>query len=274
MNRVIALRKNIELSRSSLAPFLVIAFGFALAYVLALPVSAQQSAQTTKGPYDNQIQTDVQQRLSQHDELVNVHTMTEDGIVTLVGSVQQYNDKERAEREARKAEHVAGVRNLIQVAGPMVPDTELAEKVADRLRYDRVDQGIMFNNFSLAVKNGVVTVGGTALNEPNKASALAVIAGTPGVKGVIDNIQVQPASIYDDRLRVAIARAVYGHSALQKYAIDPAAPIRIIVRNGHATLTGVVNNQMDKDVALMQARSVPGVFSVDDKLLVAGQDTY
>jgi hyperosmotically inducible periplasmic protein len=260
--------------------------GFALGLALAIPGVAQQmpstnasqtsttTSQTQKGPYDRQIQQDVQQRLSGRDKFRNVQATTEDAIVTLTGTVQNYNDKEDAERQAKKTEHVAGVRNQIQVAGPMVPDTQLAQKVADRLRYDRVDQGIMFNDFSLNVKNGVVTVSGQALNEANKASALAVVAGTPGVKGVVDNIQVAPASPNDDELRIAVARAVYGAAPLQKYAIDPQAPIRIIVQNGHVTLAGVVDNQMDKTVALTQAKSVPGVFSVDDKLVVAGQGAH
>ena len=243
-----------------------------LGLALGLPVCAQR--RHTQGPYDKQIQSDVQQRLSKHDKFRNVRVSTEAGIVTLTGSVKQYNDKESAEHEARKAEHVAGVRNQIQVAGPMVPDTELAQKVADRLRYDRVDQGIMFNSFSIAVKNGVVTLNGTALDEPNKASALAVVAGTPGVKGVIDHVQVQPASINDDRLRRALVRAIYGAPSLQRYAIDPQAPIRIVVVNGHVTLAGVVDTQGDKNVALIQAKSVPGVFSVEDKLLVARQGTH
>jgi osmotically-inducible protein OsmY len=57
---------------------------------------------------------------------------------------------------------------------------------------------------------------------------------------------------------------------LSKYALDPQKPIRIIVDNGHVTLYGVVDSQMDKQIAETQARSVPNVFSVDDKLVVAG----
>ena len=240
----------------------------------ATPTNSQTTDQAQKGPYDAQIQQDVQQRLSGHDKFRNVQVHTEDGIVTLTGSVQNYNDKEDAERQAKKADHIAGVRNEIQVAGPMVPDTQLAQKVADRLRYDRVDQGIMFNNFSLSVKDGIVTVSGQALNEANKASALAVVASTPGVKGVVDNIQVAPASPNDDALRIEVARAVYSAPPLQKYAMDPEAPIRIVVQNGHVTLAGVVDNQLDKTVALTQAKSVPGVFSVEDKLVVAGQGAH
>src|SRR5205814_10366216 len=93
---------------------------------------------------------------------------------------------------------------------------------------------------------------------------------TPGVKVVIDNSQVQPTSDFDDELRIRLAQAIYGHPALQKYAMNPEAPIRIVVNNGHVTLTGVVDSQMDKQIAETQAKSVPNVFSVDDKLVVAG----
>jgi osmotically-inducible protein OsmY len=73
----------------------------------------------------------------------------------------------------------------------------------------------------------------------------------------------------DDELRLKVARAIYGHPALQKYAIDPQAPIRIVVKNGHVVLAGAVDSPMDKQIAEMQAKSVSGVFSVEDELVVA-----
>jgi hyperosmotically inducible periplasmic protein len=45
-------------------------------------------------------------------------------------------------------------------------------------------------------------------------------------------------------------------------------PIHIIVDEGHVTLEGVVSKQMDKQVAEMQAKSVPNVFSVTNNLQV------
>ena len=56
-------------------------------------------------------------------------------------------------------------------------------------------------------------------------------------------------------------------------AIDPQRPIRIVVDNGHVTLYGIVDNQADKTIAETQAKSVPNVFSVDDKLMVASSGT-
>jgi hyperosmotically inducible protein len=74
----------------------------------------------------------------------------------------------------------------------------------------------------------------------------------------------------DDRIRLAEARAIYGFPSLNKYAIDPAKPIRITVVNGHVTLSGVVDTQADKDTANLRANGVPGVFQVINNLQVAG----
>jgi osmotically-inducible protein OsmY len=70
-----------------------------------------------------------------------------------------------------------------------------------------------------------------------------------------------------------VARAVYGNSVLNKYAIDPAKPIRISVQNGHVELYGVVDSDTDKNIAFIQANSVPGVFSVKNYLQVANQSS-
>jgi osmotically-inducible protein OsmY len=69
---------------------------------------------------------------------------------------------------------------------------------------------------------------------------------------------------------LATARAVYGATQLNKYAIDPAKPIRITVVNGNVTLSGMVDSQADKDVANIRANGVPGVFKVINNLQVAG----
>ena len=60
--------------------------------------------------------------------------------------------------------------------------------------------------------------------------------------------------------------AIYGHSNMVRYRLNPNPPIRIIVENGHVTLKGVVRNQMDRAIANMQASGVPGAFSVTNNL--------
>jgi hyperosmotically inducible protein len=55
---------------------------------------------------------------------------------------------------------------------------------------------------------------------------------------------------------------------LQRYALGALPPLHIIVKNGNVTLEGAVANNMDKTVAVLAAKGVPGVFSVTDHLAV------
>jgi hypothetical protein len=86
---------------------------------------------------------------------------------------------------------------------------------------------------------------------------------------VINNIQVDPLSPMDDRSRMQAYRAIYGSPTLNKYAMDPAQPIRITVANGNLTLNGVVDSQADKNVAGIRANGVPGIFKVTNNLQYA-----
>ncbi len=229
---------------------------------------AQAPAMGT-GRYDQKIQEEATKLLNSKDKWKGITASTDDGIVTLQGSARLLIDKLDAAKKVDKLEHVQGVRNHVEVEGN-IPDQQLQQVLADKLRYDRVGYGIAFNALALNVQNGVVTVSGDVRDYASRDSAIATIETTAGVKDVIDNINVLPASPMDDDLRLRIARAIYGNSVLSKYATDPQKPIRIIVDNGHVTLYGVVDSQMDKQVAEIQAKSVPNVFSVDNKLMVAG----
>jgi len=165
------------------------------------------------------------------------------------------------------------VRNEIAVGGAAVPDRELQQKLAEELEYDRVGYGNVFNAISVEVRDGVAILGGHAHDYPDRDSAVALTAITPGVKDLVDNIEVDPVSQMDWQTRIAVARAVYGYPTLNKYALDPARPIRISVQNGHVSLYGMVDSQVDKETAFMRANGVPGVFSVTNYLQVANQPT-
>jgi osmotically-inducible protein OsmY len=220
------------------------------------------------GRYDQQIQQEVTRLLDSKDKWKGMTASTDDGIVTLQGTANLLLDKLDAAKKIKKLEHVQGARNQVEVASD-VPDQQLQQKLVDKLRYDRVGYGIAFNQLALNVQNGVATVSGDVRDDSARDSAMAIVETTPGVKEAIDNIKVLPTSILDDDIRIRTARAIYGNSILSKYALDPQKPIRIVVDNGHVTLYGVVDRQMDKQIAEMQARSVPNVFSADDRLTVA-----
>jgi hyperosmotically inducible protein len=192
------------------------------------------------------------------------------GVVTLSGTVDLYEYKMDADRRVHKVKGVNAVRNDIEVAGPTVSDQELQQKLGEKLAYDRVGYGNLFNAITLGVHDGVVTLGGHARTDVDKDSAMALVATYPGVKEVNNEIEVDPVSIMDDQTRMAVSRAVYGTPTLEKYSIDPAKPIRISVQNGHVELAGVVDSQADKEMAYIKANQVPGVFSVKNDLQVAG----
>ena len=219
--------------------------------------------------YDPQIQQAVSQKIQKAKQLKNVSSSVEDGIVTLTGPVNLYQDKLDAANKIKKIANVSGVRNDIVVARQSLPDGQLQQKLAKKLAYDRVGYfDNAFNYIAVAVKDGVVTLTGDAYWDVPRADAMAIVAGTPGVKDVINDVKVLPTSNFDDSIRMHTARAIYRDSELGRYAIDPAAPIRIVVDNGHVTLYGTVQSAMDRTIAGIRAGSVPGAFSVDNKLVV------
>jgi len=193
------------------------------------------------------------------------------GVATLSGTVNAYEYKADADKATHKVKGVMAVRNEIAVSGPNVADVDLEKKLLEKLSYDRVGYGNVFDAISVQVQNGVVTLGGHAHDYPNRDSAIATVATTPGVKDLVDDISVDPVSPMDDGIRIRVARAVYGYPSLNRYAIDPAKPIRVSVQNGNVELYGVVDSKADKDAAGIQANTVPGVFSVKNYLQVAGQ---
>jgi hyperosmotically inducible protein len=222
------------------------------------------------GPNDAQIQAEITKALD-NKRFKDVKSSVQNGVVTLSGTVDLYSAKVDADDRAHHRKNVKGVENQIEVEGPTVDDVTLRNKLAEKLAYDRVGYGTTaFNAFTIGVENGAVTLGGTAYGPTDKDSAISLAENYPGVKDVIDNIEVAPASPMDDRIRLAEARAIYGAMQLNKYAIDPAKPIRITVVNGNVTLSGVVDTQGDKDVANIRANTVPGVFKVVNNLEVAG----
>ena len=65
-------------------------------------------------------------------------------------------------------------------------------------------------------------------------------------------------------MRYRVARAIYGNSGFQHYSrLRP--PVHIVVDRGHVTLTGIVNNDVDKALARSLAWQF-GAFSVTNEL--------
>ena len=240
------------------------------AVTLALLVLLSMTAMAATGRYDQQIQQAVSQKIHDAKQLQSVSSSVEDGIVTLTGTVGLYQDKLDAAKKIKKLANVSGVRNDIVVAGETVPDGQLQQKLAKQagLRPRRILRQYVQLSCARRERRSRNHKRRYRYGTCRRTSALAIVARTPGVKDVVNDVKVLPVSSFDDSIRVRTARAIYRDSVLGKYATDPAHPIRIVVDNGHVTLYGTVENTMDKTIAGMRASSVPGAFSVENKLVV------
>jgi hyperosmotically inducible periplasmic protein len=126
----------------------------------------------------------------------------------------------------------------------------------------------IYDNLSFRVDGDTVTLLGSTIRPTIKSSAANVVKKIEGVNRVVNEIEVLPLSPFDDRIRVATARAIYGYGPLQRYALNQNPSIRIIVKNGNVTLQCVVASEMDRNLAFIRANGVFGSFAVKNELRI------
>ena len=145
------------------------------------------------------------------------------------------------------------------------------ERLAKQVRHELVmlPWYSVFDNLAFRIDRDKVTLLGQVTRPVLKSDAEAVVKRIEGVASVKNDIEVLPLSPMDDQLRRAEFRAIYGEAGMQRYANQPIPAIHIIVKNGNVTLEGVVDNEMDRNIANLRANQVPNVFSVKNNLVVA-----
>lgn len=126
----------------------------------------------------------------------------------------------------------------------------------------------VFDNLAFRYEEGVVTLYGQVSRPTLRKDAERVVERVAGVDQVINKIEVLPLSSFDDRIRIAVYRAIYRQPGLDRLALQAVPPIHIIVKNGNVTLEGVVANKSDATRAFLAANGVPNVFSVKNNLHV------
>jgi hyperosmotically inducible protein len=169
---------------------------------------------------------------------------------------------------------------------------EVQKKLAGLTTYS------VFDWLTFGVQGKTIILKGYASRPILKSDAENAVKRIKGVENVINEIEVLPNSPNDDRIRAAVYNRIYTQPTLAKYnanqgslarALGPGGrsvalmaggitndppigfhAIHIIVKNGNVALYGVVNNDMDKTIAGMQANAAPGAFSVDNDLIVQG----
>jgi hyperosmotically inducible periplasmic protein len=148
-----------------------------------------------------------------------------------------------------------GAGMAVAGSAPSLPQSD--EAIAKEVRHEIVmyPRYTIFDNVSFRVNQGSVELLG-AVTQPYKKSDLGkTIEGLRGVTEVKNDLEVLPLSDMDNRLRMQLAHAIYRDPALSTLGFQALPPIHIIVDNGHVTLEGVVNTQLQKQVAGMRASS-------------------
>ncbi len=127
----------------------------------------------------------------------------------------------------------------------------------------------VFDNLEFEIQGiDTVVLHGQVTRPTLKRDAESAVSRLESVGKVVNKIEVLPLSPNDDRIRLAVYRAIFSKAGLDRYAMRAVPPIHIIVKNGHVTLVGVVANEGDKNLAGITARGVPGTFSVTNNLKV------
>lgn len=179
------------------------------------------------------------------------------------------------------------------------PDkTEETRQLEERLirevqrRIVRLSSLTAFDGISFSVTGSKVTLLGHAWRPALKNDAERAVSQIEGAE-VESHIEVLPTSSFDDDIRARAYVAIYGHSSLGRYApgagfsgfdrqrlfsdltrfglesaqqVRGVHPIHIIVKNGNVALVGMVNNNLDRQIAKTQVQTLSGVFSVENHL--------
>ena len=155
------------------------------------------------------------------------------------------------------------------------PQGALSARVIRQVRHELVTLPYygVFDWLEFEVRpDNTVVLRGQVVRPTTKSEAESRVKDVEGVSKVVNEIEVLPLSPMDDRLRRALYRTIYGqNSPLFRYAIQATPSIHIIVKNGHATLKGIVANKGDAQLAYMRARGVPGLFDVKNELQIESE---
>jgi hyperosmotically inducible protein len=164
---------------------------------------------------------------------------------------------------------------LLVVMSPALIHAQVNPRIVREVRHELVTLPYygVFDWLQFEPQGDTVILRGQVVRPSTKSDAESRVKDIEGVAKVVNEIEVLPVPPSDDRLRLALYRAIYGQSSpLFRYATQAVPSIHIIVNRGHATLKGVVANKGDANIAYIRARGVPGLFSVKSELTIEGEE--
>jgi osmotically-inducible protein OsmY len=158
-------------------------------------VSTSASTSQTSAPPANDAA--IRQKLNKK-QFRNVRVSVDQGIATLTGTVDLFAYKADAEKRVSKVKGISAVQNRIAVAGPRIPDDVLRAQILDKLSADRPGYTSTSKSIGVSVRNGLVVLAGHVGAEVDKDLALDLVSNCPGVKNLVNMIEVDsPGDIHN-----------------------------------------------------------------------------
>jgi len=235
-----------------------------VAFVLASALGVGLALGPQAGTGDAQLRQQIDRRLLDAG-IVGVAVAVREGTATLSGTLTTLWARDEAERITKKVKQIRTVVNSI-----VVTRVEHEARVVDGVAGELSDAGFLtvFDMASAEVMAGAVILKGY-VTSADKAQRLArAVSRVEGVQQIVNRMEVLPASMMDDEIRLLIASRIYSDALYPILSNQATAPVHIIVKSGRVTLMGMVGSEMDRRLAEMLARGVPGVFSVVNSLEV------
>lgn len=182
-------------------------------------------------------------------------------VVTLRGNVPSFSEKMAAERVALHVYGVKAVANDLLVHLPNArerTDTEIAQAAITALTWNTL---VPDDRVAVTVANGWTTLSGTLSWNYQRDAAARAVRDLTGVKGVTNNIIVQPqVKTTDVRDKI--------EAAFKRSAEVDARRISVIAEEGKVILSGNVHSWMERQEAERAAWAAPGVRQVEDRLAI------
>lgn len=185
-----------------------------------------------------------------------------EGIVRLTGTVRTFHEKQVAGSLAKSAAGVKGVENnLVVVAEKQPNDSDIECEIAKAL--GNYPQGKAARIGVRTVDSGIAYIMGKASNAHEAAAAAAIASKVPGVRKVVNEIDIAPGAPVDDiEIKNAVNDALSTDTRLEPYTIETN------VEDGDVYLDGEVEDEESMRAAVELASIAPGVKKVRSNIRI------
>ncbi len=212
---------------------------------------------------NDELRFDVEEELFWEPRVDNdaIAVSTDDGDVTLRGTVGSFREKREAANAAKRVYGVTKVDNDLSVRlldGEKRDDADLRGAVLQALMLD----SLVPSSIDAAVKDGIVTLTGMAPFNYQRAEAEFVAGNLLGVIAVDDDVELTIEDPTPDDVRHSISKAFKRDASLDAEALS------IDTFDGTVTLSGHVDSWVEHDAAVNAAWAAPGVRAVEDEIVV------